>query len=295
MPESEAEAIWSTVQEFVRAMQRRDPTVRRWLAPQSEAELLLDIYGEESMLTLLKDYLEKETFIFLRTAPLPKDRGPARLAEIAWIDPGASPPTRQDRVTLQLRQVRRRWLVEDLWPAPLDAPMTVDQARAAWFEHEDRAEPAAIFLAGAAMTPPEGCGELDDVETLFVLGMDAHGFSPREVVRAVRLWRDLCRAGRPLYRRPAILAAAVEYTFSLLGAYMGNSLRRTAAYYGVQPNSLGRRFAMIRDRLNLVCFDPRYSAFEPPAELWQRWRDQGLAGAPPLGPLLDKFWHRQQP
>ncbi len=295
MPESEPEALWRTIQEFVRALQRRDPTVRRWLAPHSEAELLLDIYGEEALLILLKDYLDKESFIFLRTAALPKDGGPARLAEIAWVDPGASPPTRQDRVTLQLRQVRRRWLVEDLWPAPLDAPLTVDQARAAWTEHEDRAEPAAIFLAGASTIPPEGCGELDDVETLLVLGMDAHGFSPREVVRAVRLWRDLCRDGRPAYRRPAILAAAVEHAFCLLGSYYGASLRRTAAYYGVRPGGVGRHLAQIRERLGLVCFDPRYSAFEPPAELLQRWRDQGLGGAPPLRPISDESCRRQQP
>jgi hypothetical protein len=290
MGESEPEAIWTAIQEFIPALQRHDPTLRRWLVPQSDAALLLDLYGEEGLLTLLKDYRAKERFILLRTAALPREEGHVRLAEIAWADPGKAPPTQQDRVTLRLRKVRRRWLVEDLWPAALDAPPTVDQARADWAEQEEHADPAAIFLAGAATTPLEGCGELDDVETLFVLGMDARGYSPREVIRAVRLWRDF-RECRPSYRQPAAFAAAVEYIFSLLGLYGDTSRQRIAAEYGVKPGSLGQRFAQVRDCLGLVFFDQRYSAFGPaPREVQEHWQTStGLPFPPPLRGRLDGF------
>lgn len=296
MEESESEAIWTVIREFVPALQRHDPTIRRWVVPQSDAELLLDLYGEESLLTLLKEYRAKERFILLRTAAPPREKASVRLVEIAWVDRGKTRPSQEDRVTLQLRKVRRRWLVEDLWPAPLDAPLTVDQARVEWAEHEEYADPAALFLAGASMTPPDGCGELDDVETLFVLGMDAHGYSPREVIRAVRLWRDFCRQGRPSYRRPAAFAAAVEYIFSLLGLYGDTSQQRIAADYEVKPSSLGQRFAQIRDRLGLVFFDPRYSVFGPaPREVQEHWQTTtGLPFPPPLRGRLDDYVLRQR-
>jgi len=294
MPESEA--IWTTIQEFVPALQRRDPTIRRWLLPQSDAGLLLDIYGEEGLLTLLKEYLGRERFVLLRIASLPPKGHPTRLVEIAWVNPQKSPPAREDRVTLQVRKVRRKWLVEDVWPAPLDAPLTVDRAREDWARCEEHADPAAIFLSGAAVTPPEGCGELDDVETLFVLSMDAHGYSPREVVRAVRMWRDFCSQARPAYRRPAAYAAAVEYAFSLLGFYRGDSQERIAAYYGIPPTSLGSRFAALRRGLELTYFDPRYFVFGlPPGEAQERCRAAGLPWPPPLRGRLDDLCSRQMP
>jgi hypothetical protein len=296
MAESDAEVIWSALQEFIPALQRRDPTVRRWIAPQSEAELLLDIYGEDGLLLLLKDYLERERFILLRIDRAPEQKATVRRVEIAWTSPQKTPPAPSDRVSLQVRKVRRKWLVEDVWPTPLDAPLTVDQARQAWALHEDHADPAAIFIAGATMTPPEGCGELDDVETLFVLGMDARGYSPREVVRAVRMWRDFCHLERSAYRRPAAYAAAVEYAFSLLGLYQNDSQERIAAFYDVPATSLRRRFARLRQGLALTYFDPRYSCFGPaPDEFQARCRAAGLPWPPPLRGRLDDLATRQLP
>jgi len=263
MVESEAEAIWSAIREFILGLQRHDPTIRRWIAAQSNADLLLDIYGEEGLLTLLKEYREQEDMILLRIAAVPQEKGPVRQAEIAWVAGKRSPPRREDRVSLQLRKVRRRWQVEDIWPTPLDAALTIDQARALVARQEEHADPAAVFLAGAMATPPEGCGALDDVETLFVLGMASRGYSPREVVRAVRLWRDFGQATPPSYRRPAPLAAAVEYAFSLLGLYGECSQRQIAAAYGVPVGSVGRCFAQLRGSLGLVFGDPRYSAWGP--------------------------------
>jgi hypothetical protein len=295
MPESEAEAIWATIQELIPALQRRDPTSRRWIVPRSEAELLLDVYGEEGLLILLKEYLARERFVLLRIAPAPQESGPVRQVEIAWVNPQKSPPAREDRISLRVRQVRK-WRVEDVWPAPLDAPLTVDRARLEWARREERADPAAIFLAGAWATPPEGCGELDDVETLFVLSMDAHGYSPREVVRAVQLWRDFCGKAQPAYRRPAAYAAAVEYAFSLLGLYRGDSQERIASYYNIPPTSLGSRFARLRKALGLTYFDPRYSVFGPaPEEAQGRCRAAGLPWLLPLRGRLDDLASRELP
>ncbi len=285
MAESEIEAIWDTVQEFVRALQRQDPTVQRWLYPQSEAHILLDLYGEEALLTLLKDYLERDRFIPLRSSPVPGQKGPLRLLEIGWVKGEGGRPGAEERVTLRLRRVRRRWQVEDIWPSPLDALLTVEQAREL-LNREERADPAVLFIAGTSRVALEGCGELDDVEMLFVLGMDQEGFSPREIVRAVRLWRDFIRLGRPAYRKPALYAAAVHYALSLLGHY-GDTRRSIADYYGVSARGLGMRFAEMEKRLGLVHFDPRYSVFSPPEAWKESWQAAGRPWPVPLGKPLD--------
>lgn len=296
MAESEVEAIWSAIQEFIPAVQRRDPTLRRWIAPQSDAELLLDIYGEEGLLTLLKEYLDREHFILLRIDRALEGQRAACRVEIAWTNPQKSPPAPTDRVNLQLLKVRRKWLVQDLDPAPLDTPLTIDQARREWALREERAGPAAVFLAGAAAWPPEGCGELDDVETLFVLAMDTRGYSPREVIRAVRLWRDFRLLARPAYRRPVAYAAAVEYAFALLGLYADATQESVAAAYGLPAASLGSRFARLRQVLALTYFDPRYFSFGlPPAEAQERCRAAGLPWPPPLRGRLSDLATRQLP
>ncbi len=285
MAESEIEAIWNTVQEFIHALQRRDPTVRRWLYPESEAHILLDLYGEEALLTLLKDYLGRDRFIPLRGGSVSGEKGPLRLLEIGWVRGEGGRPVAEERVTLRLRRVRRRWQVEDIWPSPLDALLTVSQAREL-LGREGRIDPAVLFVAGASKVSLEGCGEMDDVETLFVLGMDRQGFSPREIVRAVRLWRDFIRLGRLPYRKPALYAAAVHYALSLLGHY-GDTRRSIADYYGVSARGLGMRFAEMEKRLGLVHFDPRYSVFSP-SEAWkERWQEAGRPWPIPLGKPLD--------
>jgi len=285
MVESEIEALWNTVQEFVHALQRRDPTVRRWVVPGSEADILLDLYGEQALLTLLKDYLGRK-FTLLRSGPVPGEKETLRRVEIGWGKREGLRPTAEERVTLQLRRVRGRWRVEDVWPSPLDAPLTVSQAREL-AGREGRAEPAVLFLAGRSPVSLEGCGELDDVETLFVLGMEQEGFSPREIVRAVRLWRDFLRLGRPAYRKPALYAATVHYALCLLGHY-DDTRQGIAAYYGVNPRSLGARLAEMERHLHLVHFDPRYSALGPPPEAWkERWLASGRPWPIPLRQPVD--------
>ncbi|MGB9723457.1 MAG: hypothetical protein ACP5OO_10165 [Chloroflexia bacterium] len=282
--ESEIEAIWNTVQEFVHALERRDPTVRRWMVPGGEADLLLDLYGEQALLTLLKSYLDRERFILLRSGTVPEEKA-LRWVEIGWVQGEGGRPAADERVTLQLRRVRRRWQVEDIWPSPLDMLLTVSRAREL-AEQEERVDPAVLFLAGLSTVSLEGCGELDDVETLFVLGMYQEGFSPREIVRAVRLWRDFIRLGRPAYRKPALYAATIHYAFSRLGHY-GDTRRSIAAYYGVNDRGLGIRFAQIEQCLHLTHFDPRYSAFAPPEGWKERWEASGRPWPIPLGQALD--------
>lgn len=257
--------VWTTVQELILGLQRRDPTVRRWLVPGSDAALLFDLYGELALLILLKDYLDKDRFALIRLGHAPEQRTKVQLAELAWLDEEGTDPTEDDLVTVQLRMYHRKWRVEDVWPSPLNAPLTVEQAREIAERQGEDAPPAILFTAGMLELPLEGYREMDDVEAFFVLGMDAHGYSPREVVRAVRLWQHFCQKARPSYRKPATFAAAVEYAFNLLGFYK-DTQETIADYYGVSTSSLSANFAQIRDQLRLTAFDPRYSVFQAPLD-----------------------------
>ena len=287
MAEQTADAIWTTVQEFIRALRRRDPTLRRWIVPRSDADLLLDLYGEQALLILLRDYLPKKRFILLRITPPPAQGSRSHQVEIGRIARGQVSPATEDQTTFRLRLFRRRWQVEGLWPSALGAPPLVDRAREAAASQGEKADAAVLFLAGHLELPPEGSGELDDVETLFFLGMEARGFSPPEIIAAIRLWRRFSRRARSAYRKPAVFAAAVEYTFSLLGLY-GDSQASIAAYYDVAPGSLRTRFYEIRDRLHLVCADPRYAVLEKPAEEIKAFcRARGLPWPAPLQRYLE--------
>ncbi len=282
MAEQEITAIVTTVQEFVHGLQRRDPTVRRWILPEGDVDLLMDVYGEQALLSLLKGHSRRKRLVLLRASAVPGKKGRVYRAEFAWVTGEKRPPSAGERITVQLRRVRRKWLVDELWPAPLDAPLTVEQARRMADAAGGETDTATLFLAGSLRLPLEGSGDLDDVETILVLGMDAHGYSPREVVRGVRLWRDFRRQARPVYRRPAIYAAAVDYVVNLLGMY-GESQGSIANYYGVSPSSLSSRFREVRDCLQLVHADARYTVLtEYEADLRSSCQRLGLPWPTPL-------------
>ncbi|MBN1483244.1 MAG: hypothetical protein JXA37_00855 [Chloroflexia bacterium] len=255
--ENDLEQIWRTVQEFVRGLQRQDPTIRRWLAPNSVAELWFDLYGEAALLIQLKDYLGRKRIVLVReTAPPDQERQRGRLIEIAWVDPQGQGYGPEDLVTLHLEHQRSGWRVADLWPGALDARLSLVGVHEAVEERGEKAPLALRWLAGQVDLPLEGCGELEDVEALFLLGMYTRGYCPGELVQALGLWRDFRHQVQPGYRKAAILAAAVEQISSQIGEY-GDSLQEIADFYGVAPRSVGARSREIRAWLERR---PRHSA-----------------------------------
>lgn len=281
MDEQEVRAIWTVLCEFIQALQQNTPHLGRWLVPRSNAAMFLDLYGKAVLSLLLKDDPQRNHFSLVQIECLPQAPGQVCLAEVAWIDPPSMAYADKDLVTLRLRTYRRRWRVEDLWPFPLDDRLSLEEIREIADREGKRAPTVILWMAGALALPMEGQAELDKVEALFVVGMDSRGFSPWEVLQAVRLWRDFRRKADPSYRKPAIFAAAVEYAFSLLGRYEDSS-SELAACYGVSPNSMTKRFCEIRDRLRLIDFDPRYSVLREPIDILGEVR-RVLGMAPPKG------------
>jgi len=141
------------------------------------------------------------------------------------------------------------------------------------------------LLAGAVQFQRVGPEELDDVETLFVEGMQERMFGLQEIVIAVRLWRDFKRRASPTYRKPEVYAAAVEYIMILLGFYKG-SQTGVGKDYGVSAATVASKYKEIEQRLGIYQYDERYSIHEDPSAPFRAmWKELGVKGPPkiPLG------------
>jgi hypothetical protein len=281
------------VREFVQALKEQDErAIGRLLLPDSEADWHLRLFGMGPLIFLLYMHLECDEFVLPRFAR----RGRRQvLVEVGWVTGvdregrAVYDPRRVSTVTLQAQG--ESWLVAHVSPSRLDRPISVasaqdllrrvvEEGRAGdplWF-------PAGV-LTGAFQLKRLGQEPLDEVEKVFVRGMEDSGFGVPEIVRGVRLWREFKEKARPTYRRPEVCAAAVEYIMVLFGFY-GDSQTDIGERYGVSPASMSGRWREIESVLELSQFDARYSIHEDPGaglEAMLRQRGEEPPPAVPLG------------
>ena len=193
--------------------------------------------------------------------------------------------------TVKMQRHESAWRVNDVNPAPIDKPISVSRAQEVLRQavEEGRGREPLWFplgvLTGAFQVKRLGHEPLDDVERLFVAGMEDSEFGVPEIVRAVRMWREFRERANPIFRRPEVYAAAVEYIMVLFGFY-GDSQASIAERYGVSPSSVSSRWREIEGILGLSQFDSRYSVHEDPGaglEAMLRARGEDLPSAVPLG------------
>jgi len=287
---SYAQQASPVVRELVGALKELDEgAIARLLVPESEAEWAFRIFGVGPLLFLLFMHLECEEFVLPRFAR----RGPQEvLAEVGWVtgvdEEGRAryDPRRVSTVKLQRRE--GNWRISDVNPAPLDHQISVAEAQellARAVQAGRGAEPLVFpwgVITGAFQIKRLGSEPLDQVERLFVEGMEHSEFGVPEIIRAVRLWREFKERASPTYRRPEVYAAAVEYVMTLFGFY-GDSQVRIAERYGVSPASISSKWHEIERALSLSQFDRRYSVDEDPGVgLEAMLRQQGVDPPPPV-------------
>jgi hypothetical protein len=257
--------------------------------PDSEADWAFRLLGMGPLIFLVYMHLECDEFVLPRFA----QRGRAEvLVEVGWVTGedgdgrAVFDPRRVSTVTM--RHDGQAWRVADVNPAPLDAPVTVLQAQDELRQvvEEGRGGEALWFplgvLTGAFQLKRLGKEHLDDVENLFVEGMEASEFGVPEVVRAVRLWREFKQSAEPRHRRPDVYGAAVEYIMVLFGFY-GDSQADIGQRYGVSPSSISGKWREIESTLGLSQFDARYSIHQDPgAGLEAMLRQRGEEPPPPV-------------
>ncbi|MGB3905641.1 MAG: hypothetical protein WBB22_12020, partial [Anaerolineae bacterium] len=276
---------------FVQALKEQDErAIRPLLMPDSEADWAFRIFGMGPLVFLLYMHLECDRFVLPRFGR----RGRREvLVEVGWVT-GADEdgkamcdPRRVSTLTMQLHH-EGGWRVADLNPAPLGDPISVARAQGLLTQVGEQgrgAEPLWFplgVLTGAFQLKRLGHESLDDVESLFVNGMEVSEFGVPEVLRAVRLWREFKEKAQPRCRRPEVYAAAVEYIMVLFGFYRDSQVE-IGARYGVSPSTISGKWHEIERVLGLSQFDARYSIHEDPgAGLEAMLRQRGEEPPPPI-------------
>jgi tetratricopeptide (TPR) repeat protein len=94
--------------------------------------------------------------------------------------------------------------------------------------------------------------------------LEAYGEAPTDAADAAqymkiarRVWVDFCAQRQPRVQKPAVYAAAVEYTLSKL-ASRPVTQAKLARRYGVTARAIAARYEEIREALALEPGDPRY-------------------------------------
>ena len=275
------------VGEFVRALKDQDESaVPLLLMPESEADWAFRLFGMGPLIFLLYMHLECDHFVLPRFARC----GSEVLVELGWMtgedEEGRATYDPRRVSTLMMKRLDTGWRVCDVSPGPLDDRVSVSKAQEVLGQvlREGRGREPLWFplgvLTGAFQLKRLGREALDEVERLFVSGMEDSEFGVPEIVRAVRLWREFKRTAQPGYRRPEVYAAAVEYIMVLFG-FCGDSQVSIGERYGVSPSSISSKWREIEAALGLSQFDARYSVHEDPgAGLESMLRQRGEQ--PPL-------------
>jgi len=256
------------------------------LVPNRNVGLAYRLFGYVPLYFLLGGHLGCEVFALPRIGQH-QETGNVRV-EIVWA---GEPNELQRQVfrpdaffTITLRQYRRKWRVQDINPAPADAPVTLRQVREKIEEMDEQSGYWLPYnlLAGNLQVERRRTEQLDDVESLFVPYMQEVGFGLWELTSALRLWRDFKKKANPSYRKPGVYAAAVEYAMVLFGFYEGSQAEIGKAY-GVSGSTVGTKFQEIERALNLYQYDERYSQMEDPsARLRALWKQIGVKGPPKM-------------
>jgi hypothetical protein len=256
------------------------------LVPNRNVDLAYRLFGYVPLYFLLGGHLLCGTFAMPRMGQH-QETGEVRV-EIVWIrdqDELQRPAFRSDAFfTITLRPYRRKWRVQDINPAPADAPVTLRQVRERIEEMDEQSGYWLPYnlLAGTLQVERRGTEQLGDVESLFVPSMQEVGFGLWELTSALRLWRDFKKKANPSYRKPGVYAAAVEYAMVLFGFYEGSQAEIGEAY-GVSGGTVGTKFREIERALNLYQYDERYSQVEDPSAPFRAlWKQIGVKGPPKM-------------
>jgi hypothetical protein len=280
------------VRELVRALRDQDEsTTVLLLMPESEADWAFRLFGMGPLIFLLYMHLQCEKFVLPRFAR----RGAQEvLVEVGWVtgedEEGRAMYDPRRVSTLTMRRLGNDWRVCDVNPGLLDNQISVSRAQELLGQvlREGRGREPLWFplgvLTGAVQLKRLGREPLDEVESLFVSGMESSDFGVPEIVRAVRLWREFKQTTDPSYQRPEVYAAAVEYIMVLFGFY-GDSQASIGERYSVSPSSISSRWREIEAALGLSQFDARYSIHQDPGIGLERMLRQRGEQPPPQLPL----------
>ncbi|MCB8945167.1 MAG: hypothetical protein H6658_15580 [Ardenticatenaceae bacterium] len=259
--------IWPVVGHAIQAVINEDQAdLKRVLVPNSLAAEVLDVYGVPAYTFLFKTMLKRESLGLVRVVET--DGGDSVYIEFAWPDPelGGNRFSGVDLVAVHLTKRDPYWLILDVNPASIDAPLSSARARMALvasqvLEGEVEPEPWLVPLAlysGVMQLQLAQTAVRDVVEEQLLAGLQTRSFGLISIVLGRRLWRDFVETAAPPIDKAAVWAAAVEYLISLQEK---REVTQAAVgdHYKVALPTLLPRIKRIEKALNVKGVDERYS------------------------------------
>lgn len=272
--------IWPTVEQLIRGVLEEDTAaVEAALHPKGSAWRLYDLFDRYVFELILKTVLGRQNLSVTRA--IESDEGKTVYLELVWPEPGLADGsyTAADLVSVKLRKYRRKWLVMDINPAAVDLPLT--EARAAAILANSKALnpdgelprepwllPVALYGGALQITLREE-GQRDDVERVFLSGMQNRGYGLLSLLGAHRLWRDFLNTGAGDLDPPEPWAAAVEFIASEQ-AMREMTQAAVAKHYDLGVTAIAGRVGHIKKRLNIRGLDERYTAVQREQIVFQK-------------------------
>ncbi len=261
--------IWPVVESLLEAtLAENEERAAGLLAPDSEAGIIMELYGVAVFDILLKTVLGREQMAVTRA--IETDKGKSVYIELVWPDPEQNDNsyTAADLVSVKVQRYHKDWRVASINPAAIDFPLTEARAQAVLLtskalsdEQKLTAEPwllpVALF-AGNLQIPLREEAMQDEVERLLLPGMQHRTYGVLSLLAGRRMWRDFRKRAGPQLDRPAAWAAAAEFL-------MSEQMAREATQAGVAKNyevSLTHMLPCvkrIKNSLQISGLDERYS------------------------------------
>lgn len=271
-PETVWKKIWPTVEQLIQGVLSEDAdAIAAALHPRGSAVALYDMFDRYVFELILKTVLGRQNLSVTRA--IESDDGKAVHLELVWPEPGVGDGsyTAADLVAVKLRKYRQKWLVSDINPAAVDLPLT--EARAAAILANSKALnpdgdlprepwllPVALYGGALQITLREN-GIGDEIERLFLGGMQKRGYGLLSLLGARRVWRDFIKKGAPDIGEREKWAAAVEFIANEQ-AMRELTQAAVANFYGVKMTAIAGPVGQIKKKLNIRGLDERYTAVQ---------------------------------
>ncbi|GBC98833.1 hypothetical protein HRbin17_01349 [bacterium HR17] len=260
VPKEAVETVWAF---FDALMEENDAALTATLAPESDAALLYELFGEAALYAA-SAALRGPCVVRLTRALV--------LGDDLWLEgEQVTQDTRETigHVVFRVRSVNGGWRISEILPWHLEAV----------HYPSDRPDPQSDIAVGVFLTSyglqVAPTAQLDGVEQVLIGTMQQEYYPLSSIARAVRMWRDFRKNGELAAHTEAAWAAAVHRAMDRM-VLVEEPLEQIALLYGVPLEGVADAYNRLVHHLGLTFFDARYSPMPDPSELLRQAKAAGM-------------------
>ena len=261
--------VWPVVEKLIEAtLAENSNGIAELVVSGEQAAEMLDLFGFAVFDVLLKTVLGRGSLGI--TKAIETENGRFIHIEFAWPEPGApeNNMTANDLVSVTLTQVENNWRIVEVNPSGIDMLLTGPRARGMLastksLSEQDKvpAEPWILPYAlygGMLQIPLLENAINDEVEALFLAGLQHRTYGVMSILRGRKMWREFVTAVSPTLEKPAGWAAALEFIMSEQN--MRNQTQAAVGkLYKVNLSTMVPRLKQIKKALKIKGQDERYT------------------------------------